>query len=202
MNYFLAGLMGYLLGSSSMSFYLSKWKNVDVRSHGSKNLGASNTMILMGWKAGILVAVHDIAKAALAVIFARMLFPDTVHIGAVAGVASVFGHIFPFYLKFKGGKGFASYIGMTLALNWKFALVLIVVVALITLITDYIVLGTFTTIASVPVYMGFTNNSYILALILLTGTAVILYKHRENIVRLKNGTEIGLRSANRGDHRQ
>ena len=202
MNYIIATFMGYLLGCSSMSFYLSKIHGVDIRSHGSKNLGASNTMILMGWKAGILVAVHDILKAALAVIFAQMLFPEVPFIGAVAGVASVYGHIFPFYLKFKGGKGFASYVGMTLALNWKFALILIVVVALITLITDYIVIGTFTTIASVPLYMGFTNHNYILALILLVGTAVILYKHRENITKLKNGTEIGLRSANRGDHRQ
>ena len=202
MNYIYATLLGYLLGCSSMSFYLSKWKKVDIRSHGSKNLGASNAMILMGWKAGILVALHDIGKAALAVILAQMIFPDLSNAGAVAGVASVFGHIFPFYLKFKGGKGFASYMGMTLALNWKFALVLIVVVALITLITDYIVIGTFTTIASVPAYMGFANRSSILAMILLLGTAVILYKHRENIVKLKNGTEIGLRSANRGDHRQ
>ena len=202
MNYLYATLIGYLLGCSSMSFYLSKIRGVDIRSHGSKNLGASNTMILMGWKAGILVAVHDILKAALAVIFTQIFFPELPFIGAVAGVAAVFGHIFPFYLKFKGGKGFASYIGMTLALNWKFALILIVVVALITLITDYIVIGTFTTIASVPLYMGFSNHSYILSLILLVGTAVILYKHRENIVKLKNGTEIGLRSANRGDHRQ
>lgn len=202
MKYILAILLGYFLGCSSMSFYLSKWKKVDIRSHGSKNLGASNAMILMGWKAGILVALHDIGKAALAVILAQIIFPNVVNIGAVAGVAAVFGHIFPFYLKFKGGKGFASYMGMTLALNWRFALILIVVVALITLITDYIVIGTFTTIASVPAYMGFASHSYVLALILLAGTAVILYKHRENIVKLKNGTEIGLRSANRGDHRQ
>ena len=202
MKYILAILLGYFLGCSSMSFYLSKWKKVDIRSHGSKNLGASKAMMLMGWKAGILVALHDIGKAALAVILAQIIFPNVVNIGAVAGVAAVFGHIFPFYLKFKGGKGFASYMGMTLALNWRFALILIVVVALITLITDYIVIGTFTTIASVPTYMGFANHSYVLALILLAGTAVILYKHRENIVKLKNGTEIGLRSANRGDHRQ
>ena len=192
MKYIFVILISYLLGSSSMSYYLSKWKKVDIQSHGSKNLGASNAMILMGWKAGILVALHDIAKAALAVIIARILFPDTLYIDALAGVAAVFGHIFPFYLRFKGGKGFASYIGMTLALNWKFALILILVVALITLITDYIVIGTFTTIASVPVFMGIFNHSYLLPLILLVASAVIFYKHRENIVKLKNGTEIGL----------
>ena len=97
MKYILAILLGYFLGCSSMSFYLSKWKKVDNRSHGSKNLGASNAMILMGWKAGILVALHDIGKAALAVILAQIIFPNVVNIGAVAGVAAVFGHIFPFY---------------------------------------------------------------------------------------------------------
>ena len=81
MKYILAILFGYFLGCSSMSFYLSKWKKVDIRSHGSKNLGASNAMILMGWKAGILVALHDIGKAALAVILAQIMFPNVVNIG-------------------------------------------------------------------------------------------------------------------------
>ena len=142
------------------------------------------------------------SKKILAVVLAKHFFPDLELVGFLAGVASVLGHIYPFYLKFKGGKGFASYMGMTLALNWRFALILIVVVALITLVTDYIVLGTFTTIISVPAYMGLANQSLLLTLILLLGTVLIFYKHRENIVRLKNGTEIGLRSANRGDHRQ
>lgn len=74
-------------------------------------------------------------------------------------------------------------------------------VVVITLVTDYIVMGTFTTITMVPVWMGISSQNVILPLILLIGTAVILYKHRENITRLRNGTEIGLRSANRGDHR-
>lgn len=74
-------------------------------------------MILMGWKAGIIVGAHDIGNPALAVILARVLFPELEYAAAAAGVASVLGHIFPFYLKFKGGKGFTSYLGMTLALN-------------------------------------------------------------------------------------
>lgn len=201
MRYVLVILMGYLLGSSNMALYLTKLKKVDPRAGGSGNLGASNAMILMGWKAGIIVGIHDIGKSALAVILARVLFPDLEYAAAAAGVASVLGHIFPFYLKFRGGKGFASYLGMTLALNWKFALVVLALVVVITLVTDYIVMGTFTTITLVPVWMGISSHSFILPLILLIGTAVILYKHRENITRLRNGTEIGLRSANRGDHR-
>ena len=195
MGYLLAVAMGYLLGCSSMALYLSKLKKVDPRSGGSRNLGASNAMILMGWWAGVLVGLHDIGKSALAVFLAKWLLPNLEHADAVAGVACVVGHVFPFYLKFKGGKGFASYVGMMFAMSWKVGLVVGAAIVLVTIITDYLVLGTFTTITVVPVWMGLARHSFILALILLVGTAVIFYKHRENITRLRNGTEIGLRSA-------
>ena len=183
-----------------MAYYIAKAKKANLRSAGSGNLGASNATILLGWRAGVATGVHDIGKSALAVLILRLLFPEHEYAPIAAGVASVLGHIFPFYLKFKGGKGFASYWGMTLALNWKLALVVGAAIILVTVITDYIVMGTFTTIISVPIYMGITRN-WIVALILGIATAVILYKHRENIPRLLNGTEVGLRSAIRGDNK-
>ncbi len=201
MYYVLVILIAYLLGSSNMSYYISKIKGVDMQTKGSKNLGASNAMVLLGWKYGILVGIHDIGKSALAVFLAQLIFPDLPYIGAVAGVSSVLGHIFPFYLKFKGGKGFASYIGMTLALNWKLALIICVIIVLATLITDYIVVGTTLTITIVPTALGIMERNWLLPLILLLGTIVIIWKHRENYVRIVKGTEIGLRSANRGEHR-
>lgn len=201
MIYILVFLAAYLMGCSNLTYYIARSKGLNVRNKGTGNLGASNATILLGWGAGVAVAVHDIGKAALAVILARIVFPDTVHIGAVAGIASVLGHIFPFYLKFQGGKGFASYLGMVLALNWKYGLILILLIAVVTLISDYIVMGTFTTIGLSPVILGLLSRSLILAMILLVGSAVILYKHRENISRLRNGTEIGLRSTAKGEHR-
>jgi len=200
MEYVIAIALGYLLGCSNMAYYIAKAKKADLRSAGSGNLGASNATILLGWRAGIATGMHDIGKSALAVLILRLLFPEHEYAPIAAGVASVLGHIFPFYLKFKGGKGFASYWGMTLALNWKLALIVGAVIILVTVITDYIVMGTFTTIISVPIYMGITRN-WIVALILGIATAVILYKHRENIPRLLNGTEVGLRSAIRGDNK-
>ena len=200
MAYLLPILMGYLLGCSNMAYYLSKWNNADLRSGGSGNLGASNAVVLLGWKAGVLTAIHDIGKAYLAVLLARWLFPTLKYGEAAAGVACVMGHIFPFWLKFRGGKGFASYFGMTLALNWKLALVVALAVIAVTILTDYIVCGTLTTILSVPLYIGFTR-SWITALILMTATAVILCKHRENFPRMLNGTELGLRSAIKGENR-
>lgn len=201
MRYILVIVLAYLLGSSSMALYLSKFRKVDFRGKGSGNLGASNATLLLGWWAGVLVALHDIGKSALAVILAKLIFPQLPHVGAVAGVASVLGHIFPFYLNFKGGKGFASYLGMTLALNWKLALIIMAGVLLVTFVTDYIVMGTTLTIVSVPIYMGIADHSLVLALILCVATAVIIFKHRMNYVRIWNGTEIGLRSAAKGEHR-
>ena len=199
--YLAAALGAYTLGCSNMAFYLSKLHKVDFRGGGTGNLGASNATILMGWKAGILVAIHDAGKALLAVLLANLLFPDLPNVGAVAGIAAVLGHIFPAPLKFRGGKGFASYVGMTLALNWKFALVVLGIVVLVTVITDYIVVGTTTTVLMVPSYLGWAHHSFLLAGILLIGTLVILYKQRENYVRMANGTEIGLRSAAKGERR-
>lgn len=201
MYYLLVILCAYVLGSSSMSFYLSKLNGVELRDKGSKNLGASNAMILMGWKAGILVGIHDIGKSIVAVLAANYIFPDLPYAGVVAGVACVLGHIFPFYLKFKGGKGFASFIGMVLALNWKYALVMLALIVLVTLITDYIVSGTITAVVVSPIYFGIAEQNVIFPCIILIATAVILYKHRENFVRMYKGTEIGFRSANRGEHR-
>lgn len=201
MGYVIALVGAYLMGSSNLAYFLSKLKKVDLKADGSGNLGASNATILLGWWSGILVGAHDIGKAALAVLLAEWIFPDLPYIGAAAGVASVLGHIFPFYLKFKGGKGFASFLSMTLALNWKLALVIMAVVVIVTVITDYIVIGTATTVITVPVAEGILTRSFIVALILLVATGVILYKHRENFVRIRNRTEFGLKSAIRGDKR-
>ena len=201
MGYLLAGLLAYLIGCSNMALYLSRLKNVNFRDKGSGNLGASNATLLLGWRAGVLVALHDAGKAFLAVLLCRWLFPNMEYVGAVGGIACVLGHIFPFYLKFKGGKGFASYIGMTFALNWKLAMAILIAAVLITVITDYIVFGTLATIISVPAYLGITRHSLILALILLVGTVVIVLKHRENFVRIAKKTEPGLRCAISGKER-
>lgn len=199
--YLLVIVAAYLMGCSNMALYISRVKGVDLRSCGSGNLGASNATLLMGWGAGVLVALHDIGKAAIAVVLAELIYPDVKNIGAVAGVAAVMGHIFPAPMGFRGGKGFASYIGMTLALNWKFALIVMGMVLVITVVTDYIVLGTTATVLLVPGYLGWEEKNLLLAVILLIATVVIIYKHRINYVRIMRGTEMGLRSAARGENR-
>ena len=201
MEYILVIALSYLLGSSNMAKYIAAVKKVDLSAGGSGNHGASNAVILMGWGAGVLTAVHDIGKSALAVVLARLVFPDLPLIGAAAGVASVLGHIYPFWMKFKGGKGFASYLGMTIALHWKFAIAVLLLVVVVTLVTDYIVAATTTTIIIVPIGLGLLTQSIFLPLILLVASAVIAWKHKDNYVRICNGTEIRFRKAGRGDYR-
>lgn len=201
MQYLLAIILGYLLGCSSMAYYIGKFKKTDIRTAGSGNLGASNATVLFGWSAGVAVALHDIGKAVIAVIAAKWLFPQLEYAGAAAGVACVLGHIFPFYLGFRGGKGLASYFGMTLALNWKLALIVGAVIVLATLITDFISVGALSSIVVAPVYTFFTTHNLILVAILGVATVVMFLKHWENIIRIAKGQEIGLRRTAKGADR-
>lgn len=201
MAYLAAVFMGYLLGSSNPAYLVAKMKKVDIRANGSGNLGASNALTLLGWRAGVFVALFDIMKGAAVVLAAQWFFSGFPYVGAAAGVAAVIGHIFPVYLKFKGGKGFAAFVGMMIALDWKLAALIVVLLLVVTLVTDYIVCGTVSTVLSFPALTALLRQNLIGALVVCIAAAVILLKHRENYVRIWNGTEIGVLSGLRGDHR-
>lgn len=201
MGYLVAIVCAYLLGSSNMAYYLSKIKQVDIRKNGSGNLGASNATVLFGWGAGVIVAVHDIGKAFLAVLLAKWIFPELAYVGAAAGVACVLGHIFPFYLKFRGGKGLASFLGMLAALDWRVALGAAVLLVVVTLVTDFIALGTLTVSIVGPVGLWFAGSGMVVPLILAVATVVMICKHRDNLVRIRNKEEIGLLSTIKGENR-
>ncbi len=202
MAYFAAALLGYLLGCSNMALYLAKWKRLDLRSSGSGNLGASNAAITMGWWAGIVTAVHDAGKALLAVWLTRWLLPEAPWLDLAAGAACVIGHIFPVFLRFRGGKGLASYMGMLLALDWRLMLAVMGMLVVITVVTDYLVIGTVAAAVLVPVALGLLEKSWWPVLILGPLALVILVQHRANYVRILRGTEIGLRATIRGEGRK
>ncbi len=197
MEYLISIIIGYLIGTSSMSYYLGKLNGFNMKEKGSGNLGASNTMVLMGWKAGILVALHDIFKAVLVVYIVSKMYPHLPDAKVFAGTACILGHIFPFYLKFKGGKGLASFVGVAMGLDWKFALILIVLMITLTIVTDYIVTATFTAMIVIPLYFGMTS-SLSWGFILGIASFVMIFKHIDNIKRILNGTEVGFRRANKG----
>ena len=193
--YIFAILIAYMVGSISTSLIVSKAKNKDLRSGGSKNLGASNTTLFMGWKYGVLVGVCDILKGTLVVLLAKWIFPEYTYLPFCVATAAVLGHIFPFYLKGKGGKGFATYMGIILGLDWRFFIIIGISVILITLITDYIALGTFTVVTTFPIWLFFMNPVKWAFLIPIIASLIIIIKHLENIKRMIKKEELGLRAS-------
>ncbi len=190
--YIICAVGSYILGSINPAHFIAKRKGFEIRSLGSRNSGATNAQITMGWGWGILVAILDIGKSALAVRLAMLIFPDAAYIGEFSGLCCILGHIFPFYLRFKGGKGFASFSGIILAMDWRVFLVffvIAVIISLITMRTKYMVFSTMVTVIGYPAYMLITQKSNISVLIVLAATTVIIIKHRENLVRLVKSEE-------------
>ena len=180
--------VGYFLGTSNMAYYLSKLKGVDLRKRGSGNLGTCNAFMELGWKASVLVFLHDAGKAALAVLLTAWLFPAYAYSQHIAGVCAVLGHIFPFYLKFKGGKGHAAYIGMAFAINWLAALIATPICIIALFVTDYIFGLIVATITVYPLVL-FCFGEWQAALIVLIASAFAAYFMRENFQHIKEGTE-------------
>ena len=189
MPFVVAILIGYLLGCFNLAFIISKVKKVDLQNTGSKNLGASNTFITIGKGLGVLVGACDIFKCTLVVLLAKLLFPDIDYLPYIAGVACVIGHMFPFYLNFKGGKGFASFLGMSLGIHWKYFIVIGICIILITLITKYIVLATMATVISYPVFVAFDTNNWIIVTMVALLSGIIIIKHYKNLIRIAIGEE-------------
>ncbi|MGM9974720.1 MAG: glycerol-3-phosphate 1-O-acyltransferase PlsY [Clostridiaceae bacterium] len=194
MSYIICGIAGYLIGCINAAYLVGKSKGFDIRNKGSNNPGASNAAITMGFKIGVLVAVWDILKAAIAVFAAKILFPDDALIGTVAGVGCILGHMFPVFMSFNGGKGFASFMGMMLMSNWKAFLIIGIIAVIITVITDYIAIATLTTVITYPLYIIFSTGEYLIPLVIAIASLAMIYKHLINIKRILEGNEIGLSS--------
>ena len=192
LNYCWIVLIGYLLGTSNMALYISKIKKVDLRAAGSGNLGASNAAMLLGRRAGIITFIHDFIKVIFAAWIVSLLFPETLYGPTIAAASGVMGHMYPFYLKFKGGKGFASYIALAFIVDWRYGLFMIITMAIVALIVDWIVAGTFYYITLTPIFL-FNTQGWFPALLAFIVSACIFYKHIENIKRKKLGQEKGIR---------
>ena len=194
MNYILSMLIGYLFGCFQTSFIMGKLlKKTDIRNHGTNNAGASNATIVFGWKFGVITALVDIGKTIIAVTLVGLLFNDDIILKYLAGTFCIIGHIFPFYLDFKGGKGFASYIGLILAFDWKAGLLMMGLCLLITILTDYIALSTLFAAVSYPIYNIYIDADPRIIIMLFFLLWIIAFKHRGNIVKIRNGNEKGLR---------
>lgn len=182
-------ILGYVIGSFNLSYFLAKFRGYDIRQHGSGNAGASNVVIMMGKRIGIFVALVDIFKAFIVCFVAMKVFPDKVYIGALAGTSVMIGHIFPFYMNFKGGKGLATLGGTILALDPKMFVVLLAIAIVLAVVINYICVVPMTISVVFAAVYGYTRRSLLSFLILMVAAVIINLKHIENLRRIKAGTE-------------
>jgi glycerol-3-phosphate acyltransferase PlsY len=183
----LATLIGYGLGSIPFGLLISLAAGLgDVRKIGSGNIGATNVLRTGKKWAAALTLLLDGGKGAAAVLIAGALFGAS---GAmVAGLAAVFGHVLPVWLKFKGGKGVATYIGVLLGIYWPVGLLVIITWLTMAVVLKYSSLSALTAAALAPAYMmAFGELTWAVFTLLLT--IVIFITHHENIYRLWHGTE-------------
>lgn len=199
-------IVAYLLGSISFSYVVAwQMKKIDIREHGSGNAGATNVLRVLGKGPAILVLSLDILKGIVAVWIARGLeyfdlFPSWTPLGemeglspALAGLAAIIGHNWPIYYRFKGGKGVATAIGVVGSLVF-FPVVYVGVIAIIAIfVTRYVSLGSLIFAVGTPIILILTNSHYehpapYIYLTTLLGV-ISIWKHRENVKRLLNGTE-------------
>ncbi len=185
-------ICGYLLGSISPSFFIGKIKGYDPRQEGSGNLGASNTVIMAGKLAGLLVALLDILKSAAAWWICRALFPEMALAGVLGGVAALMGHLFPIWLHFHGGRGLACLGGICLAHDPKMLLLMLGVAILIGIVTNYVCIVTVSMSVIVPLYYGLTTAFWLGAAVMAIPVIPIFCKHLVNFRRIKSGDELRL----------
>lgn len=186
-------LLGYLLGSISPSAFISKIKHKNLKEHGTGNLGASNALLVFGKVYGVVVMLFDIAKAITAVKLAEYLFPTISFAGLLAGNAAVFGHVFPFYLKFKGGKGLAPFGGFVLASDPFLFCVLLVICGSLMLIANYSAAMPMSASVLFPILYGLHRWSLIAAASVLPACILIGVKHFSNLGKGKRGEDIKIR---------
>ena len=183
---------GYFIGCINPAFIIGRIKGYDVISSGSKNAGASNTVIMAGKLAGVLVALLDIFKAALPWRLCQALFPQFALAGILGGVACIQGHMFPVFLHFCGGKGLACIGGVVLAYDPVTFLIMLAITCVIGFATNYIAIATVSIAAIWPVYYGVTTGFWAGAAVLAVPFVPILLRHVTNFRRIRAGEELRL----------
>ncbi|MDA9725675.1 glycerol-3-phosphate 1-O-acyltransferase PlsY [Candidatus Pelagibacter sp.] len=186
MDFFIIGIISYLMGSIPFGLILTKvFLKKDIREIGSGNIGATNALRTGNKLIGYSTLTLDVLKAVIPVLYVKINLPDAIYISALC---AFLGHVFPVWLKFKGGKGVATYVGILFSLNIIFGIVFGVCWLIIFFISRYSSLASLIGSLSIPVYIlileGLENVFFYLIMFIL-----IFFTHRENIKRLKNKEE-------------
>ena len=179
-------LFSYFSGSIPFGLILAKFfLNKDISKIGSKNIGATNVLRTGNKYIALLTLIMDILKGLSPVLVTKNYFPDLIYLSALA---AFLGHIFPVWLSFKGGKGVATYLGVIFALSFKFAIIFCVCWILIAFITKYSSLSSI--VSTLLIFLiSLMNKDFEINSFFFITFVIILYTHRQNILRIKNGEE-------------
>lgn len=186
-------IIGYFIGTINPAYLISRAKGFDIRDQGSGNAGATNVAIMMGKSFGVVCAVVDILKGLVSYRLARAIFPAIAFAGIIAGVGAIVGHIFPFWMGFRGGKGLATLAGVAIGFNWKFFLAALLCEAVVLFVGQYIALVSVTGPVVLTVGYGVMTHDVVGTVALLVVAVIMLFKHRENLERIAKGHEVRLR---------
>tara|TARA_B100002051_G_scaffold205237_1_gene195659 strand:- start:2229 stop:2807 length:579 start_codon:yes stop_codon:yes gene_type:complete len=186
MEIFLIGIISYLMGSIPFGFILTKiFLKKDIREIGSGNIGATNALRTGNKIIGYLTLILDILKAVIPVLYVKFFFQESIYISSLC----VFlGHVFPIWLKFRGGKGVATYVGILFSINIYFGIIFLVSWAITFLVSKYSSLSSLIASASIPIYLLILSR-FDQVFFFTTMFILIFFTHRENIKRLKNKEE-------------
>lgn len=192
-------LIGYIFGLIQTSFIVGKLEGIDIRKYGSGNLGATNTTRVLGKKKGAIVFFLDLIKAIVAFTVATLIFggessinsgvSHNVHFGIYAGLGAVLGHCFPFYMKFKGGKGIACAIGVMISIDFIIAITMIALCTSIIILKKYVSLASLIFVCLSPIFLAVYRFPIEIIAISCLIAAICVFLHRGNIKKLLNGTE-------------
>ena len=186
MDYLVVGIASYLMGSVPFGLILTKiFLKKDIREIGSGNIGATNTLRAGNKLVGYSTLILDIVKAIIPVIYVKMNYPELIYI---ASLCAFLGHVFPIWLKFNGGKGVATYVGILFSINILLGLIFVISWGVIFLISRYSSLSSIIGSLSVPLYLFITTEKSSV-IFFITMFVLIFFTHRENIIRLKNREE-------------
>lgn len=180
-------VLTYLVASIPFGFIVGKLFGKDVTKEGSGNIGATNVARTIGKKAGIFVLILDALKGFIPVYISKMYFDDP--FVAVIAVVAVFGHCYSIFMKFKGGKGVATGLGVLVALSPKVAIIVITLWLGIFLATGYVSLASVISAFMSWIMMNYIEANYYFTIAALVSSLIIVYKHSSNIERLIKGTE-------------
>lgn len=189
----LVGASSYLIGSIPTGYIIVKlFTGQDIRTIGSGSTGATNVKRVMGKKWFFIVMLLDALKGALPVVLTALFATALAHLGVLpvlAAVCAILGHSRSVFLNFTGGKSVASGVGTLMALNWQAGLIIAAVWGIVTWVSKYVSLGSIVALALSPLIMWFLNAPIAYIVYALIAAIYVIYLHRENITRLKEGRE-------------